>query len=111
MAAVNLVTGAYPTLAPSNAALTGKTLARTASTHRDVDVKVIVSAASGVGSLIAWDGTHWCPIGDLTLDNTLYGGVAFGRFTPGNGFTHYAIWEKTAGATVTSAALVTNNLR
>lgn len=105
MSAVTLVTGAYPTVAPGNVALNGKTVERTQYVWLDCDVKVVVTAASGVATLIGYDGSHWCHIGDITLDSTLYGGIAFERFSPGNGFTHYAIWEKTAGATVTSASI------
>lgn len=111
MAAVNIITGSYPTEDPTHASLSGKTVSRTNQPHKGVDVKVVASSGSGTGTLIGWDGAHWVPIGDITINSASYGGVVGGRFTPGNGFKAFAIWEKSAGATITAASLTVGDLR
>ena len=65
---ISVTTGAFPTAAPTHADLLGKVLRPDSRLEGDVDVKVIVSAATGTVTLCGWDDVSWCPIGDLSLD-------------------------------------------
>lgn len=108
MADVLLIIGVYPTVPPSDVGLAGCVISRTKFSSYNTDVTIIVSAGSGVLTLLGYNGTTWCPIGDINVTSAEYGGVAFERYTPGNGFTHFAVWQKTAGATVLTIALNTS---
>lgn len=98
--AIVLITGAYPTSTP---AVLGATKVIAAS-GRNADLSATVTLGTGTITLIGWHlkTLTWKPLIDVTLDVNQYGGEAYGRCTPGWGlFSHFAVWEKVAGATAT----------
>lgn len=102
-----VLTGAYPTGAPST--LTANAVSVTDSPN--VDFAVRVSAGTGTVTALCYlvGFARWVPLGDMSLDSSVYGGVAYARYTPGlSNVSHCMIWEKTAGATYTSAYILSD---
>lgn len=105
-----LANGSYPgTTAPSG--LAGNVVSANANKASSVDVMVTVTVGAGTITLCGWNdkALKWFPIGDVTVDATTHavGGVGYnlGRFSPGSGFTAFALWHKVA--TTVGAAYIT----
>lgn len=103
---VTVITGAYPTDTPT--VLGATTAIELSRVYASVDVMARVTAATGTVTLLAWHPlpARWFPVGDVTLDSTVDGGMALGRFAVGTSdYSHVAVWEKTAGATIAAVHL------
>jgi len=103
MKSTAVITGAYPTAAPSDAGLSGKTFPILGG-FTSIDFKLHATAGSGTYIPIVWDSVDWVPLGSIAVDSALLGGYAFGRFSPGAYFTHAALWEQSA-ATLNKSAI------
>ncbi len=98
MQSISVMTTWPATTLPSDVSLTGKVVER-ALGYRDLNVSVVASSGTGVYTLVGYvlgAADRWVPIGDIDVDSAVYGGVAFGRFSPGSAYTHFGIFQKSA---------------
>jgi hypothetical protein len=98
MQSIAVMTSWPGTTVPSDESLDGKVIERQMGS-RDLNISVVASSGSGVYTLVgfvAGSADRWMPIGDIDVDSSVYGGVGFGRFSPGSSYTHFGIYQKTA---------------
>lgn len=114
MASVTVITGAYPTTAPSGLAVN---VVAADATHFQDGVNFTVIVASGTDTFYGLGyqtGTSkWVPLVTLATNSTVTGGVVHGRVRslgrPLPAYSHFAIWRD--GGSVTPSTADIENVR
>ena len=111
MASVTVITGTYPTTAPSG--LSANVLAAGPYTDDGVNFTVVVASGTdtfyGIGYHRAT--SRWVPISTLARDSSVCGGVVHGRERNLGvkmcAYTHFAIWRSGGSVTPTVSDIET----
>ena len=69
-----------------------------------VAVRIVVASLADTFWLIGWDGAVWSRIGASITATFATRADWFERFSPGNNFSHFAVWRE--GGTVTPSSVI-----